>query len=103
MIVGGVISYVFIKQGIKSPFIQKITLRNSTSADFGYSSHDKPDVEIGSIGKSLTPLKPTGYIIIGDKKYEAISDTGYISKDEEVEVTEIKGTSIFVRRYICQI
>ncbi|ERT57535.1 nodulation protein NfeD [Peptoniphilus sp. BV3C26] len=102
MIVGGVISYVFVKQGIKSPFIQKITLRNSTSADFGYSSHDKPNVEIGSIGKSLTPLKPTGYIIIGDKKYEAISEIGYISKDEEVEVTEIKGTNIFVRRYICQ-
>ena len=59
-------------------------------------------MEIGSIGKSLTPLKPTGYIIIGDKKYEAISEIGYISKDEEVEVTEIKGTNIFVRRYICQ-
>ena len=102
MIVGGVISYVFVKQGIKSPFIQKITLRNSTSADFGYSSHDKPNVEIGSLGKSLTPLKPTGYIIIGDKKYEAISEIGYISKDEEVEVTKIKGTNIFVRRYICQ-
>lgn len=49
------------------------------------SSYDK--TAIGKSGIVVTDLKPGGYIVIKEKKYQAISKTGYLVQGTQVLVT----------------
>lgn len=54
------------------------------------SSSDLPKRYAELIGKSAiaaTILSPSGYITIGDKQYEAVSQSGLIQKNTELTVT----------------
>lgn len=44
------------------------------------------DEVIGAEGVTLTAMAPTGMILVGDKKYEAFSRSGFLSKDQSVRV-----------------
>jgi len=39
---------------------------------------------IGERGEVLSDLKPSGHILIKDKRYQALSDQGYISKNTKI-------------------
>jgi membrane-bound serine protease (ClpP class) len=44
------------------------------------------DEVIGAEGVTLTTMAPTGMIRVGDRKYEAFSRSGLLSKDQRVRV-----------------
>tara|TARA_B100000900_G_scaffold370271_1_gene348666 strand:- start:4924 stop:5388 length:465 start_codon:yes stop_codon:yes gene_type:complete len=45
------------------------------------------DDVVGQIGRTVTALGPTGFVLLGSTKLEAASKTGFIEKNEEVRVT----------------
>ena len=47
----------------------------------GASNKGIPDSVIGQSCQSVTPLRPTGMVLLGDKRYQAISKDGYIDSD----------------------
>lgn len=47
----------------------------------GASNKSIPDSVIGQSCQSVTPLRPTGMILLGNTRYEAISKDGYIDSD----------------------
>lgn len=53
---------------------------------------------IGKQGVVLTDLKPGGYILIDNAKYQAISAAGYISKGSEIEVIAGQEESLVVKK-----
>lgn len=63
-----------------------------TSADIHYTSM------IGKKGKALTILRPAGKVEIEDEVFDATAITGYIEKDEPVEVVKYETTQLFVRK-----
>lgn len=80
--------------------IRKTRPQQSMYADAsqdGYfaSSYDKS--AIGKQGIVLSDLKPGGYILIDDKKYQALSVSGYIAKDRLVDVIGGQEESLLVR------
>ncbi|MBK1880657.1 NfeD family protein [Pelagicoccus mobilis] len=56
------------------------------------------DPSIGRVGKTLTPMIPSGRIRLDEKDYEAVSDDGKLDRDEEVEVLTISMGTLKVRR-----
>lgn len=51
---------------------------------------------IGKVGVSQTVLRPGGKIIIDGEVYDAVAETGFIEKDEQVIVTRIESVQLFV-------
>ena len=87
-----------IKRGMKSEFLEKISLNDSLTSTKGYLSVDRPDVSVGDVGYTLTPLKPTGFIFIEGAKLEAISEDGMIEHGEKIVVSKVDGSKVIVRR-----
>lgn len=98
MIVGIFATNIMIKRGMKSEFLEKISLNDSLTSTKGYLSVDRPDVSVGDVGYTLTPLKPTGFIFIEGAKLEAISEDGMIEHGEKIVVSKVDGSKIIVRR-----
>ena len=55
---------------------------------------------IGKTGKSKTILRPTGRVEIDGISYDAKSDSDFIGKEKDVEVTGIRDGHIIVKEKI---
>lgn len=80
--------------------IRKSKAKNSLflqSDQTGYVASSFNAACIGKKGIALTDLKPGGYILIEDKKYQALSVSGYINKGHEVLVISGQEESLMVK------
>lgn len=59
------------------------------------SSYDKD--AIGKVAVVSSDLKPGGHVLMEGKRHQAISQTGYIAKGEQVMVVGGEGESLIVR------
>lgn len=55
---------------------------------------------IGKTGMVLTDLRPSGTILIENKKYSVVTAGEYIPKDKKVEITAVNGNRIEVREEV---
>ena len=54
----------------------------------GVSNYSKASDEVvGQVGKTVTALGPTGFVLLDGVKLEAASKSGFIEKNEQVKVT----------------
>ena len=58
---------------------------------------DNLDLLVGKQGTAYTVLRPTGKILIGGKRYEAITEGAFIQKNRQIEIIRIEGNNIIVR------
>ncbi|WP_026700342.1 NfeD family protein [Salibacterium aidingense] len=84
---------VFGKRGPMRRFV----LQDSVTTEEGFISNESRDELIGRTGTSLTPLRPSGSVILGEERLDVISEGGYIEKGQQVKVVEAKGSRIVVR------
>ena len=61
---------------------------NESATGMSPPSSEKPD-DVGTVGITLTDLRPEGKIEINGRVYNARSTQGFLGKDREVEVTEV--------------
>ncbi|PID58822.1 peptidase [candidate division KSB3 bacterium] len=61
----------------------------------------KPDRSglIGKIGVALTPLHPSGTMLLGHTRYDVVSEGGFIDKDRRIVVLDVEGVRIIVREH----
>ncbi len=64
----------------------------------GYKASRYEEELIGKKGHCHTSLRPGGYVKIDGKKYAAISVSGLLDKQDEIEVMEIEGETLKVRK-----
>ena len=89
--------YFYIKKGYKIKGMEKFVLKQKSSTENGYLAVDYPDLT-GKRGITTTPLRPSGFGIIDDKKYDLYSDEGFIPSDTKIEVIKVESMKIYVRR-----
>lgn len=89
---------IILRKEANSPRLRQIILKLSSTKNRGYSSNPASKVKVGDIGIALTKLRPSGFISINGEKMDAISDDGFIEKANPVEVIEVQGSKILVRR-----
>ena len=59
---------------------------------------DSQSYLVGQCGKALTVLSPVGEAEIGGKKFDVLSDDGYMEKGTSVRVVRTEGKKIIVRK-----
>ncbi|MBS0604330.1 MAG: serine protease [Verrucomicrobia bacterium] len=64
----------------------------------GYQASSYDQNLIGKDGIVATELKPAGHILVDGKLYQALSETGFISKDVSVQIVGGKGSHLIVRQ-----
>lgn len=80
---------------IKNAKPQYSIYSNSDQEGYFASSYDKS--AIGKTGTVLSDLKPGGYIKVEGKQHQAISQSGYINRGEEVLVIGGQEESLIVK------
>ncbi len=69
-----------------------------SSADYSSTVADDYINLIGQKGIALTPLRPSGLVLIDNKKVDAVSERDIIEKGETVVVSKVEGIRIVVKK-----
>jgi membrane-bound serine protease (ClpP class) len=77
---------------------RRMILQPSITDDADWVSDVSDDSLIGEEGVVNTTLRPSGTIVLGDKRHYAVSNGEYIEKDERVRVIEVHGNRVVVER-----
>lgn len=83
--------------GKRMKLFKSIILTDSTSTDKGYVSNKNRLELIGVEGIALTPLRPSGTILVEDERIDVVSEGAFISKDTRVRIIKTEGSRIVVR------
>ncbi|MFH0983169.1 MAG: NfeD family protein [Planctomycetota bacterium] len=57
---------------------------------------DEMQAMIGRVGRSLTPLRPSGTCDFNGRRFPCVAEMGMIDRDVEVQVVGIKGSNLTV-------
>lgn len=77
--------------------LDKLILTDATTTEEGYVSNVNRKELIGRIGKTLTPLRPAGTLLLDDERLDVVSEGNYIATNKDVEIIKIEGSRIVVR------
>ncbi|MFO0910918.1 MAG: NfeD family protein [Isosphaeraceae bacterium] len=82
----------------KSPLAAKMTLRRPTAEELDPAADPHPAYPLaGALGRTLTPLRPTGYVEIAGTRMEGLSQEGFIPANASVVVVSGRGARLVVR------
>ncbi|MFA7550177.1 MAG: NfeD family protein [Sedimentibacter sp.] len=93
-----IVVIILVKLGYRSKIFNNIILSNKLLKDKGYIPSEDMEHLLGEEGTALSDLRPIGFIEIGSNKYDALSDGGFIVRNDKVKVVKVEGSKIFVRR-----
>ena len=80
----------------RSPLGRWLMIRKAPGS--GPGSEPGPYQELaGREGRTVTVLHPVGQVLIGDRKYSAVSGGEFIERDRTVKVLKVEGSRIVVR------
>ena len=99
-VVAGFAGYGAYKFFQRRGALKNFILSYSATREAGFSTSDDYNNLLGKRGRTVTPLRPSGAVEIEGKKYDTVSESGYLSPDETVEVTKVEGYRIVVRKTV---
>jgi len=98
LFVAAIASFIAFKYLQRKGALKRIVLLESATREAGFSSSADYTYLLGKEGKTVTPLRPSGMVEIEGKRYDTISESGYIDSGEMVEVGKVEGYRIVVRK-----
>ncbi|MFH1459083.1 MAG: NfeD family protein [Candidatus Omnitrophota bacterium] len=94
-----ILTVIFFKILPKTAFWQKTRLSLIQNKSQGYQVAQPEFKElINKKGIALTMLRPSGTIIIENKRYDVVTDGEFIEKDQEIIVYDVEGNKIVVKK-----
>jgi len=82
----------------ENKMFSKLVLADQTDRNHGYTSSDSKDDLQGLEGVAITALRPSGTVIIDDKRIDVVSVGDFIEKGARVRVTDTSGSRVMVTR-----
>lgn len=82
------------------PVWNRLILSTSEEQRSGFISNPDLSFLVGKTGKTLSQLRPAGIALIDDKRYDVITEGEFISKNELIEVIQVIGYKIFVKKHL---
>lgn len=79
-------------------FFSKLILADSTDRDHGYTSTSSKDDLIGLEGVAMTSLRPSGTVLIEDRRIDVITSGDFIEKGARVRVVDTTSSRVVVNR-----
>jgi len=101
-VVGVIGLWVLAYRSLRNPnsrLSRFIVLRKEARAADGYvASSDQYRDMIGQCGVALSPLRPSGTAMFGDKRVSVMTEGEFIDKDTEIEIMSAVGSRVIVRK-----
>lgn len=77
---------------------RKFVLTDQQQNETGYvSSRSYKELE-GKLGTTITPLRPAGAMLLEGKRYDVVSEGGFIAANRPVVVLQVEGNRVVVRQ-----
>jgi membrane-bound serine protease (ClpP class) len=76
----------------------KLVLADQTDRNHGYISSDSKDDLMGLEGVAITSLRPSGTVLIQDRRIDVVSVGDFIEKGAHVKVVDTSGSRVMVTR-----
>lgn len=93
LIIGILTFVVWIRYFPKSRMGKSLSLHESTAT---YKSHKTSDIPIGTTGKTLSTLRPSGIAIFDGKRLDVVADGEWIEAGEAVKISSTSGGHVSV-------
>lgn len=84
---------------VRSRAAKKLVLDNEFSKDWK-ASEDGLESLLGQRGETVSPLRPAGYAMIGERRLDVVSDSEFLEAGVEIEVVEIEGNRVVVEAVV---
>lgn len=77
-----------------------IISRGSQDKELGYTSGPRKESlpSLGEKGIAYSSLRPSGKVLINGEVYDALAESGFIEKEEEIKVMSIRANRLIVRK-----
>ena len=89
---------IFLALVSKGKLPGKLVLRESETLDQGFSGTEDMSYLMGKTGEVVTICRPVGNVDFDGVKLEVVTQGEFINKGEAVEVIEIEGNRVVVRK-----
>ncbi len=86
------------KMGYGRGYIRKLVLNTEQKNEEGYSGGQDYSRYLGMRGVVVTPLRSAGTVQVDGVRIDAVSESEFIEKNEEIEVVKVEGYRVVVRR-----
>ena len=97
-IIGGIIALVLLfRLMIKTKFWNKLTSPGVESKDAGYTVSMGLEDWVGKSGKTVTDLRPSGWINIDNQKIFVVTEGEFLEKNQPVKILSVDGNRVIVR------
>ncbi|MFP4501394.1 MAG: NfeD family protein [Candidatus Hydrogenedentota bacterium] len=94
-VLGAILAFVVLAKTRAARFL---SLDTNLSEEEGYTNQKSELDLVGAHGEVYTALRPSGTILIGNRRIDAVSDGTFIDKGEAVRITEVHGNRVVVER-----
>jgi len=72
-------------------------LINETTLESNQNKPRQPDLLIGRVARVVTPLRPSGKVLIDDRELDASCEFGFLDSGNDVEIIDKKGFTFIVK------
>ena len=91
-----IFAIIFKKRGIWNRFI----LSDSLTKEAGYIPATSREDLLDQEGVTLTPLRPSGTVQIGEERIDVVTSGQFIAQNRPVRVIKVEGTRVIVREIV---
>lgn len=93
-----VLIYFLIKYVIKTPLFDRIILGTKQVKSEGYIAAMEDESQlVGAEGKAVTPLRPAGVALIGERRLDVLAEGEFIPIGSHLVVSRVEGNKIIVK------
>ena len=91
--------YLFMSQLSNNRMFNRFVLEETQQSSEGWTvdAYEEKGLS-GSMGLAVSDLRPSGKVDIGEERFDAMTEGGYIEKGDEVTVIDVRGNHLLVRK-----
>ena len=98
-ILGGIVGLVLLFRAMtKTKFWRDLTSPGIQKKEEGYATSFGWEKFIGQEARTETDLHPSGWVVVKDERFFALSEGNFINKNETVIILSVDGNRIVVRK-----
>lgn len=94
----GIALTLVLQSASRGHLSKHLVLNDSLDVDAGYSDANDLNYFVGSEGKTLTVLRPSGTADFSGIKLDVVSEGEFIPKDTDVIISKVEGHRIVVKK-----
>lgn len=100
MLIAGIGMVILMKFfGKKLHMFNRLVLTDATTTEEGYVSNTNRIELIGKTGQAITPLRPSGTVVVAQERLDVVTEGTYIDAGKTVEIVKVEGSRIVVREF----